>query len=438
MVDIATRVYNHAWKLDPIVRSLLDSDYYKFSMQQLIFSLHREVTATFALTNRTTTIRLADVIDERELRAQLDHARTIRFTPKELIWLAGNTFYGRERIFSPDYLAFLKDFRLPDYQLDIRDGQYELTFAGRWAETTMWEIHALAIVNELRARILMKDMSKLELDILYANAKAKVWSKIKRLRILKAEVGTLRISDFGTRRRHGFLWQQWVLEAMADALGHEVFTGTSNMKLAMDLGLEAIGTNAHELPMVYAALAPDDRALMAAPYRVLTDWASMYQQNMRIFLPDCFGTGHFLAHAPDFVADWTGARPDSKDPIEGTEELIAWWRSKGVDPTSRLVILSDGMDIDSIEETARAFRGRVRIGFGWGTNLTNDFKGCVPNGDPDRLAPISVVCKVIEANGRPAVKLSDNPVKATGPKAEIARYQRLFGTAGMNARAVTV
>ena len=118
--------------------------------------------------------------------------------------------------------------------------------------------------------------------------------------------------------------------------------------------------------------------------------------------------------------------------------MIAWWRSKGVDPTSRLVILSDGMDIDSIEETARAFRGRVRIGFGWGTNLTNDFKGCVPNGDPDRLAPISVVCKVIEANGRPAVKLSDNPVKATGPKAEIARYQRLFGTAGMNARAVTV
>ncbi len=199
MVDIATRVYNHTWKLDPIVRSLLDSDYYKFSMQQLIRRFHPEVTATFALTNRTTTVRLADIVDEGELRAQLDHARDLRFTPKELIWLAGNTFYGRERIFGPDYLAFLKDFRLPDYHLEKRDGQYELTFAGRWAETTMWEVQALAIINELRARATMRALSKLELDILYANAKAKAWEKIKRLRRLKDEVGVLKISDFGTR-----------------------------------------------------------------------------------------------------------------------------------------------------------------------------------------------------------------------------------------------
>ncbi|MEI8145865.1 MAG: nicotinate phosphoribosyltransferase [Alphaproteobacteria bacterium] len=438
MLDIATRVYNHAWKLDPIIRSLLDSDYYKFSMQQLIRRFHSDVTATFALTNRTTVMRLADVIDEAELRAQLDHARTIRFTPGELIWLAGNTFYGRERIFGPDYLAFLKSFQLPDYHLARRDGQYELTFAGPWFATTMWEIPALAIINELRARSLMKSFSKLELDILYASAKAKVWGKIKRLRSLKNEVGVLKVSDFGTRRRHGFLWQKWVLEAMADGLGPEVFTGTSNMKLAMDLGLEAIGTNAHELPMVYAAIAGHDEARLAAPYRVLEDWAKLYFQNMRIILPDCFGTAHFLEHAPDWVADWTGARPDSKDPIEGTEELIAWWQEKGRDPTQKLVILSDGMDIDSIERTARHFKGRVRIGYGWGTNLSNDFKGCVPNGDPDALAPISVVCKVIEANGQPAVKLSDNPLKATGPADAVEAYRRLFGQAGMKAQPVLV
>lgn len=438
MVDIATRVYNHTWKLDPIIRSLLDSDYYKFSMQQLIRRFHPDVNATFALTNRTTAIRLAEVIEERELRDQLDHARELRFTPKELIWLAGNTFYGRERIFGPDYLAFLKDFRLPDYHLEKRDGQYELTFAGKWAETTMWEVQALAIINELRARATMRSMSKLELDILYANAKAKAWEKIKRLRRLKDEVGTLKISDFGTRRRHGYLWQHWMLEAMADGLGPDVFTGTSNMKMAMDLGLEAIGTNAHELPMVYGALARTDEELLRAPYRVLEDWARIYDQNMRIILPDCFGTAHFLAHAPDWVADWTGARPDSKEPMEGTEELIQWWLSKGRDPKRKLVILSDGMDIDSIETTARHFKGRVRIGYGWGTNLTNDFKGCVPNGDADALAPISVVCKVVEANGRPAVKLSDNPLKSTGPLDEIERYRRVFGTAGMKAQAVHV
>lgn len=438
MVDIATRVYNHTWKLDPIVRSLLDSDYYKFSMQQLIHRFHPQVNATFALANRTTTVRLADIIDERELREQLDHARALRFTPKELIWLAGNTFYGRERIFAPDYLAFLKEFQLPAYHLEKREGQYELTFAGRWVETTMWEVQALAIINELRARATMRAFSKLELDILYASAKARAWEKIKRLRRLKEEVGTLKISDFGTRRRHGFLWQQWVLEAMADGLGPEVFTGTSNMKLAMDLGLEAIGTNAHELPMVYGALANTDEELLQAPYKVLEDWARIYDQNMRIILPDCFGTAHFLAHAPDWVADWTGARPDSKEPIEGGEELIGWWRSKGRDPRKKLIILSDGMDIDSIETTARHFKGRVRLGYGWGTNLTNDFKGCVPNGDHDALAPISVVCKVVEANGRPAVKLSDNPLKATGPRDEIERYRRVFGTVGMKTQPVLV
>lgn len=438
MVDIATRVYNHTWKLDPIVRSLLDSDYYKFSMQQLIQRFHPEVTATFALTNRTAGIRLADLIDEGELRAQLDHAASLRLTPGELIWLAGNTFYGRERIFGPEYLAFLKEFRLPPYRLEKRGGQYELTFAGRWLETTMWEIHALAIVNELRSRVIMRSFSKIELDILYANAKAKVWEKIKRLRRLKDEVGVLKISDFGTRRRHGFLWQRWVLEAMVDALGPDVFTGTSNMKMAMDLGLEAIGTNGHELPMVYAAVANSDAARLTAPYQVLKDWAVLYDRNMQIILPDAFGTGHFLAHAPDWVADWTGARPDSKDPNEGVEELIAWWAAKGRDPAKKLVILSDGMDIDTIEDAARQFRGRVRLGFGWGTNLTNDFRGCVPNGDPDALGPISVVCKVVEANGRPAVKLSDNPMKATGPHDAIERYRALFGVAGMKAKPVTV
>jgi nicotinate phosphoribosyltransferase len=432
VTDIATRVYNHGWRLDPVVRSLLDTDFYKLLMLQLIWQRHADVQATFALINRTTSVRLGAVIDERELREQLDHARSLRFSKRELIWLAGNSFYGKQRMFAPDFIAWLADFRLPDYELRTIDGQFELHFDGPWTHTTMWEIPALAIVNELRSRAALKGRGRFELDILYARAKAKLWDKVERLRAIPDLV----LSDFGTRRRHGFLWQRWCVEAVKEGLGSR-FIGTSNVLLAMDNDLEAIGTNAHELPMVLAALAGDDAGVAAAPYRVLEEWRAHYDGNLLIALPDAFGTAAFLRHAPDWLADWTGFRPDSMPPIEGGEQIMAWWQAHGVDPRQRLLIFSDGMDVDSIEATARHFRGRVRTSFGWGTNLTNDFRGCDPEGG-HALEPISLVAKVIAANGRPAVKLSDNPAKATRDPAEIARYRRIFGDEGRPARSVTV
>ena len=299
-----------------------------------------------------------------ELTDQLDHARTLRLAKNELIWLAGNTFYGTRQIFEPAFMEWLSGFRLPEYELTRRDGQYELRFAGPWTGTTMWEIPALAIINELRARAAMRSMSRFDLDVLYARAKAKLWSKVERLRILERE-GPVRVSDFGTRRRHSFLWHRWCVEAMQEGLG-DSFIGTSNVKHAMDTGLEAIGTNAHELPMVYAAVANDDEDLLEAPYKVLKDWAKMYGGNLLVVLPDCFGTTAFLRNAPDWVADWKGARPDSKLPIAGARELIEWWKQRGRDPREKLIVLSDAMDVDSIEElgarAARAGQPVVRLG----------------------------------------------------------------------------
>jgi len=432
ITDIATRTYNHGFRLDPIVRSLLDTDFYKLLMLQMIRHLYPEVQATFALINRTKTVRLADDIDEGDLRAQLDHARTVRFARKELIWLAGNSFYGQQRMFAPDFLAWLADFQLPPYELRRVDGQFELRFEGPWTHTTMWEIPALTIVNELRSRAATRDMGRFALDVLYARAKAKLWDKVERLRALPDLV----LSDFGTRRRHGFLWQRWCVEALKEGLGDR-FIGTSNVLLAMDNDLEAIGTNAHELPMVLAALAKTDEEVAATPYRVLDDWRQHYGGNLLIALPDAFGTASFLAHAPDWVADWTGFRPDSAPPIAGGEQIIDWWQAHGRDPRQKLLIFSDGMDVDSIERTYRHFDGRVRMSFGWGTNLTNDFRGCAPDGTPG-LEPISLVAKVTSANGRPAVKLSDNPAKATGNPDEIARYLRIFGADGRAVAPVSV
>lgn len=430
--DIARRVFNHAWKLDPICRSLLDTDFYKLLMLQMIWGLYPHVDATFSLINRTHSVRLGDEIDEDELRAQLDHARSIRFTKKEMIWLAGNTFYGRKQIFRPDFLEWLKDFRLPEYELRLKDGQYELHFHGRWMETTMWEIPALAIINELRSRSAMRALGPFALDVLYARAKARMWSKVERLKRLP----DLKISDFGTRRRHSFLWQRWCVEALKEGIGDAV-TGTSNVLLAMDNDLEAVGTNAHELPMVAAALATSDEALRNAPYTVLRDWQSYYGGNLLIVLPDSFGTESFLRAAPDWLAEWTGFRPDSAPPIEGGERIMKWWREHGKDPREKLLIFSDALDVDTIEETYRHFEGRVRMSFGWGTNLTNDFEDCSPR-EMKSLKAISLVCKVSDANGRPAVKLSDNTEKATGDPDEIERYLRVFGTQNRVRQPVTV
>ncbi|MBO3758576.1 nicotinate phosphoribosyltransferase [Ciceribacter sp. L1K22] len=419
--DIASRVYNHTWKLDPIVRSLIDTDFYKLLMLQMIWKLYPEVDATFELINRTKTVRLADEIDEQELREQLDHVRTLKLAKKEMIWLAGNSFYGRAQIFEPEFLAWLSNLQLPEYDLSRKDGQYQLEFRGKWMETTLWEIPALAIINELRSRAAMRSLGFFTLDVLYARAKAKMWEKVQRLGALPG----LRISDFGTRRRHSFLWQRWCVEALKEGIG-PAFTGTSNVLLAMDSDLEAVGTNAHELPMVAAALANNDQELAEAPYTILQDWNRLYGGNLLIVLPDAFGTAAFLKNAPEWVADWTGFRPDSAPPIEGGEKIIAWWKKMGRDPRQKLLIFSDGLDVDAIIDTYRHFEGRVRMSFGWGTNLTNDFAGCAPTENAG-LMPISIVCKVSEANGRPAVKLSDNPRKATGDAAEVERYLRFFG-----------
>lgn len=433
-VDIAQRVYNHTWKLDPIIRSLLDTDFYKLLMLQMIWGLYPKVDATFSLINRNSSVKLAQEIDIDELREQLDHCRSLSFSKKEMIWLAGNTFYGTKQIFEPEFLAWLENFRLPEYRLEKRNGQFELEFVGKWLETTMWEIPSLAIINELRSRAAMRGLGQFSLDVLYARAKAKMWSKVERLR----ELPGLSISDFGTRRRHSFLWQRWCVEALKEGIG-ESFTGTSNVLLAMDNDLEALGTNAHELPMVLAALAPNEEALRKAPYQVLQDWESYYGGNLLIVLPDAFGTAAFLRDAPDWVADWTGFRPDSAPAIEGGEKIIAWWKSRGRDPREKLLIFSDGLDVDTIIAAYHHFSGKVRMAFGWGTNLTNDFEGCVPEPvDDHRLDPISLVCKVSEANGRPAVKLSDNPNKATGEPGEINRYLKVFGEADRVRQAVKV
>lgn len=430
MVDIATRVYNHKWKIDPIVRSLIDTDFYKLLMCQSVFRNKPNTTVTFSLINRSKDIRLAEMVDEGELREQLDHVRSLSLTRGESTWMRGNMFYGKRQMFRSDFMEWLENLRLPPYHLEKHDGQYELTFEGAWPEVMLWEIPALAILMELRSRAVLNPMKKFELQVLYAQAMTKLWKKLKHLQPLEG----LKIADFGTRRRHSYLWQDWCVQAMVEGLGDK-FLGTSNCHIAMRRDMEAVGTNAHELPMVYSALAETDAELASAPYDVLSDWHEEHEGNLRIILPDTYGTKGFLDRAPDWLAGWTGIRIDSGDPATGAETAIKWWQSRGEDPTKKLVIFSDGLDTDKIIELHQQFSGRVRTSFGWGTLLTNDFRNLT---DADSLAPFSLVCKAVSANGNPTVKLSDNPNKAMGPDEEVARYKRVFNVGEQEKMAVVV
>jgi nicotinate phosphoribosyltransferase len=197
--------------------------------------------------------------------------------------------------------------------------------------------------------------------------------------------------------------------------------------------------------------------LKDAQYRFLELWQLSYQHELLILLPDTFGTTQFLEHAPDWVADWTGQRVDSKDPFVAGDEYIAWLKRRGRDPRRKRLIASDALDVDQIIRLHAYFAGtlrngsvpedfqsggdfhdstkwtpehRIRFSAGWGTYLTNDFRDCNPHGG-DGFDPVSLVCKLSEVEGRPTVKLSDNYSKALGDPDEIERYRRLFGTAGV-------
>lgn len=442
-MDFAKRAFDHSYHIDPIVRSLLDTDFYKLLMLQFIWKKYYHTRVSFAVTNRTKSVRLAEIIDIEDVRAQLDHVRTLRFTNSEIVWLRGQTFYGQRGLFEEGFLDFLRTFELPGYTLEHEQvdgqptGQFLLEFEGTWPHTTLWEIYALEIINELRYRAIMRTMNRSQLDIMYAKAKVKLYDKLTRL----DQVEGLNLTDFGTRRRHSFLWQEHCVMTAREVLG-EKFTGTSNAYIAMKHDLEAKGTNAHELPMVLAALAgKEDEALRQAQYDVLSQWQNVYRGALLVMLPDTFGTTQFLEGlSPTMARAWTGARPDSKKAIAGGEELVEFWeRADPGKASEKLIIFSDGLDVhlpghtpqgEDIPTIHAHFKGRVRMGFGMGTMLTNDFIDCHPI-DGQAMKPVSLVCKVKTADGRPTVKLSDNYNKATGTAEEVERYRRVFGAAGM-------
>ncbi len=352
----------------PIIQSLLDLDFYKFTMGQLVFLRYRDVPVTYALINRTRRVRLAETIDEGELREELDHVRSLRFNNSELHYLRGTNEYG-DRMFCEEYLDFLRDLRLPEYDLEEVDGSFRLHFRGKWSEAIYWETIALSVVNELHNRSLMKHMSPFEKDLVLARG-----NFASRKRSASFEAGPRFVSSTsGPGAASAGTGSTTSIRTLVEEMPAQ-FLGTSSTESAMLHGLVPMGTSAHELYMVMSGIMHEsDDSIRASHSRVVKDWWDLYGWGLSVAVTDTYGSEFFFRDMePEQARAWKGLRHDSGDPIEFGERAIRFYQDLGIDPREKLIIFSDGLDLDRILELSDRFHDRVTLSFGWGTNLTND------------------------------------------------------------------
>lgn len=401
---------------EPIFTSHIDTDFYKFPMSQIQFKDFRNVRVKWKLKNRTKGINLANIIPETELREQLDTARKASFTGTELRYLRGIEVYSTP-MFSEDYLKFLKNFYLPEYNLEYRNNELFLEFEGSWCETTFWEIPALTIISELYARNITKYFSRFEQERMFAEGIKRFAAKKD---ILRLHPG-ITFSDFGTRRRAFKDWHEKIVVFCKEELPKQ-FLGTSNVHLALKHDLVPIGTSAHEMFMAMAGIMYDiyknDDEIRTSHNTTLENWWKHYGWGLSIALTDTYSSRFAFETMPESVAkNWKGFRQDSGNPFEYGKWVIDFCKKNGVDPKEKLVIFSDGLDIVKICDLYRAFEDKFKMSFGWGTNLANDIG----------IKPLSLVIKLVEACGHGTVKLSDNIAKAIGKPEDIERFKKIFG-----------
>jgi nicotinate phosphoribosyltransferase len=246
---------------------------------------------------------------------------------------------------------------------------------------------------------------------------------------LSAKIATLRgnrgltFTDFGTRRRFSKGWQDYVVKTLrnefADRIAEPQFRGTSNVHLAMKYGLLPMGTSAHEMYMIMAGISDQtDDGIRNSHNKFLDLWWDQYGYGLSIALTDTFGSEFFFKDMTSWqAAKWKGLRHDSGDPIVFGERVIEFYKSHGIDPIDKIIVFSDGLDVDSIININNHFKDRIKVTFGWGTNLTNDLG----------FKALSLVIKPVMANNVSLVKLSDNLAKAMGDVSVVERYKRIFG-----------
>ena len=382
-------------------------DYYKATMGMNEFLKHPEAEVTFTLKNRSPNL-LSEFVSPVELQDRLNELAE-GWRPDEVAYLAGLQNQDGKETFSQEYLDFLISNPLPPVKIGYdKRGDLAVEATGKWPLVTFWETVIMSEINEIYFRNKLAREGR-SLEEVYTEGDRRLDEKIK---LLKSRPD-IKFSDFGTRRRFSYDWHRHVIERVANELPDN-FVGTSNIYLAHKLGLKPIGTFAHEMPMVYAALA--DKAgnnPLSGHNQALRDWRDTYGNELSIALTDTFTTDFFFTDfTPEQMASWKGLRHDSGDPIEFGNKAIEIYKKNGIDPLEKTIVFSDRLDVDEIIRIADYFKDKINVTFGWGTTLTNDL-GITPN---------NFVMKATEVDGVSTVKLSDIPGKHTGSGDKIREY----------------
>lgn len=397
-------------------------DYYKVTMGNVILEKHPDAEVTFTFKNRNSKQPLSEYVAPDALQSRLDVIRQQGFTPEEVAYYAALKAQNGDARFTEEYLNHLAGMKLPEVRIatDPITGDLAIDSIGPWVDVSLWETVIMSEVNEEYYSQLLRSRG-LSIEDLYNEGENRLTMKIQKLK----QRPDVKFADFGTRRRFSIEWHEHVIRRLANELPDN-FVGTSNPWFAYRYNLAPIGTFAHEMPMVYAGIADSQgEDPLIGHKRMLQDWQESYRGDLSIALTDTFGSEFFFN---DFTAEqarrWNGLRHDSGDPIEFGEHAIAFYEKHGVDPTTKTIVFSDGLDIDTIITLADHFKGKVNVLFGWGTSLMNDMG----------LPANNIVMKATHVGMTDTVKLSDNPGKHTGPQDKVDYYVKKVDEANMIAK----
>ena len=372
-------------KLSPIVISLLDTDLYKFNMNQVMFHKHTNLNGTYIFKCRNKGVEFTDEMIA-EINAQIDHLCTLTFTDEELAYL------GSLRFIKKDYVEFLRLWRpLRRYVACWRtnEGDMAIEVNGPLFSAMQFEIYLLEIVNEVYFRM------KYNYIDLVASANRRLEDKIHGL---LSGAYTFKFAEFGCRRRLSREWQDYAVRRL---LSTGKCVGTSNVYLAMKYGCKPIGTYAHEYVQMYQGIP--GVTLAYTNKMAMDEWFEEYQGDNGTALTDTLGTDLFLMDFNKLQAMcYTGVRHDSGDPIEWGEKIIAHYEKLGIDPKTKTLLFSDSLDFNKAQKIYNHFKERINVSFGIGTFLSNDT-------DTEAL---NIVIKLQYVNGHPVAKISDTPGKA--------------------------
>lgn len=383
-------------RFDPIVISLLDTDLYKFNMNQVIFHKHTNLMGEYHFKCRNEGIVFTkEMLDE--INEQVDHLCSLRFTHDELEYLKSIRFI------KPDYVEFLRLWHpIRDYiNIELLEsGELKIHINGPMFSCMQFEIYVLEIVNEVYFR------TKYDYAMLKKSAEERLDEKIKKL-----NNGTynFNFAEFGCRRRLSREWEDEVVRRFASETKNCV--GTSNVYLAKKYNLVPIGTYAHEYVQMYQGI--DSIPLAYTNYYAMKDWYQEYRGDNGTALSDTLTTDLFLLDFDRSMANnYTGVRHDSGDPYEWGEKIIKHYEAFGIDPKSKTLLFSDGLNFDKAEKLYQYFKDKTKVAFGIGTFCSNDT--CEE--------ALNIVIKLQYVNGRPVAKLSDFAEKTMCSDPEYLTY----------------